>query len=126
MNELLGAVPYIIGGIAAVSVLVIAGAILSRRMNFNYALLTPIALLIYAMLGYFSAGVSNLKVCLIGAMIVGFYDATAGYRFARAFKANTGLEEEDMKKITGSMNLTVTLIFALLFSYIGYSLNSVR
>ena len=122
MNEAYVALPFVIGGILSVTILDIGGSILSRRFQFNYGFLAPLSLALYTVIGYYVSGLAGLQISLLASMIVGFYDATAGWKYAQIFKANTGIDEEDSKKITPSMNLTVMLFISIGFAYAGYLL----
>ena len=122
MSSVYLTLPYIFGGIIVVTIIDTLGSIASRRLNFNYGYLAPISLMLYLFIGNQVSGLAGLKMALIASMIVGFYDATMGWKFAKLLKANTGISEEDEKKITVSMNLTAMLFISLAFAFIGHVL----
>lgn len=112
-----------LAGLAAVTLIGSLGAIASRKLNFRYSGLTIISLAVYMGIGYFVSGVAGLSMAMLVALIVGFYDATAGVKLSKLFRANLlPLEEEMMNKLTTEFYLGVMAVLSLLFSFMGFGL----
>lgn len=120
MNELLLALPYIGVALVVVALLNTGGAIASRIFNFNFGYLSILSFAIYISLGYLIATVASFLVVVIGSLIVGFFDATAGMKLSRMFRANFGEAMEMASNITYSQALAVVLFIAPVFAGIGY------
>jgi hypothetical protein len=71
-------------GAAAVLALDTLGSIASRLAGFDYAMLAPVSLLIYAATGAFVALAAPLSRAIIAGAAVGFVDATLGWVIAYA------------------------------------------
>ncbi len=117
---MINALPYTFGALAAISILDSLGAIASRLLNFRFTSLTILSLTIYVLIGYFISPVSGLSIALLAGLVVGFYDGIVGWNLCKLCKANFGVEEELVEKISYTSNLTVMLFVAPLFTFIGH------
>ena len=120
MTNLIHLIPYFIASILLVTLADTLGAIVSRKFNINYGYLSLFSFAIYLSIGYFVSKESGLYAALLVGIIVGFYDATAGWKISRVLQAHTGLTEEEAGRITYSTNLKIMLVVAPLFIFIGY------
>ncbi|GGK80551.1 hypothetical protein GCM10011405_30410 [Rufibacter glacialis] len=77
-------------GLLAVTAIDFFGSLASRRLGFNYALLTPLSLITYAFIGYWVSKESALPWAILSACAVGVYDATVGWSIALRMGANLG------------------------------------
>jgi hypothetical protein len=109
-------------GLIAVTLIDTLGAYASRVLNFKYGYLALLSFIVYASIGSFVSKHYSFNMAIAINLAIGFYDATIGWNLSRRLGANTGLNEEQQKKMTASANLTVMLVISLLFTYIGYLL----
>ncbi len=122
MKELTEAIPYIVAALAAVTIIDWAGAAASRILNFSYVYLSFVSFGVYVLLGYFVSPKCGLNIGILSSLIVGFYDATVGWKLALKSKANFELSDDDIRMMTPSTNLAVMLVVSPLFAWIGYLL----
>lgn len=123
MIQLTQAIPYTIVVLVAITVLDALGAIASRVYNIKYASLAILSIAIYTHIGYYISAKCGLSVALLVSLIAGFYDATVGWKISKGLKANYGLPEEDLERLTNTTNLTVMLFVAPFFAIIGHLLH---
>jgi hypothetical protein len=121
MTEILSSLPYIVGALLSVTLIDTVGAVASRRLNFNYGYLTVLSLSVYTVLGYCIASKAGLNMVFIASLLVGFYDATVGFKLSKTLKANIQVPQEIESKITVSHALMIMLFIAPLFAFIGYA-----
>lgn len=111
-------------GLIAITLIDSVGAIASRKYDFNYGYLTVLSLLVYATIGGLVSTMHNLSLALAINLLLGFYDATVGWWIAMRLKANTGLPEEELSKMTPAYTLQIMLVMSVLFTLIGHWLSS--
>ena len=119
MHPLTHAIPYTIFGLLAVTILCTVGAYTSRRFSYNFMYLSIISFFIYMGIGYFVTQKTNLSVAILSSLIVGFYDATVGWKLSLIFKANMQVDDELLESMTPTKGLTIMLFVAPLFTFIG-------
>lgn len=124
MPEMMNALPLIAFAILAVTLIDTVGAFASRRLQFNYTYLSVLSLAVYALLGYFGAGMTSNKMVLLTSVIVGSYDATVGFKLSKICRANFGTFEKETEKVTYVYVLIAMIIIAPLFSGIGYAIKT--
>ncbi|HEY2583686.1 MAG TPA: hypothetical protein VGI43_17885 [Mucilaginibacter sp.] len=73
-----------------VLVLDVISSIASRRFNFNYARLAPLSFIIYATVGFLGTREADQIAGIVLSALVGFFDATIGWKTSIVLKANTG------------------------------------
>ena len=120
MIELVKSSPVFIAGLIAITVLDALGAIASRILRFKYGLMFLPSLMLYVFVGAYVSRDVNFSAAILVNIALGFYDATVGWIISRKLKANTGLTEEQLEKVTISRNLKVMLAFAIIATIIGY------
>jgi hypothetical protein len=120
MLNLIAAIPYTLAALLAVTILCSLGAVASRVFNFNFAYLSILSFTVYILIGYFVGGNANLSTAILSSLIVGFYDATVGWKISLKLKANMGINEELLDNITVSKALTIMLFVAPFFAFIGH------
>lgn len=99
----------------AITLFDILGAIVSRKMNFNYAYLGPISFMIYFATAFFIAKQAGKKTAIISVGLLGLFDATVGWKLSIIFQANTGnLNPEITPAILVTTIVFVTLYGALI------------
>jgi hypothetical protein len=69
-------------GAAAVLALAAMGSLASRAVGFDYALLTPVSLLIFAAVGAYVGATERVSRAAIVGAVVGVIDATVGWAIA--------------------------------------------
>jgi hypothetical protein len=116
------ALPYILGALAAVTIIDTVGAWASRILNFNYGYLSILSFAAYILLGYFMPKQVGFSVVVLAGLLVGFYDATIGLKLSHIFKANTRMTEEELQKFTTSFALALMLFLSPVLVGIGYLL----
>ena len=113
----------LLGGIIAVTAIDFIGSITSRKLNYNYAYLTPLSFLVYLLLGYFGQkSMANLTWTLLVPAIVGIYDGTIGWRISTMLNANFGKYTENNRKLSLSDRVIGMIGISTIFAFIGYSL----
>ena len=120
MTYLSSALPVILIGILAVTIIDVIGSISSRKLNFPYAYLTPFSLLVYTLIGYFVAKEANQNWAILSACIVGLFDATAGWKLSMILKANFGRFKEQTEKLTLYSRIVTMIGLGIVFGFIGY------
>ncbi len=112
-----------ISGIVAVTVLSIVGAVLSRKFNFNYSILSLLSLGIYLGVSILVAKQTGLIGALSSTVALGIFDAIIGWELCRIFKVNLGDMQEELEKISVHTRATGMIIFSALFGLVGYWLS---
>lgn len=115
-----GLLPYILTGILSIALLDSFGAVLSRKLNFNYGLLSPVSFAIYTLVGYLVAKHNSLDIVLACNILIGMFDAIIGWNFSMKLKANTGKEQGQLIEITDSQRIMVMAVIGSVFGLIGY------
>ena len=111
-------------GIIFIILLDTIGAIASNKFKFKYIHLAPLSLSIYIYTGYILAKVINYPVSLLYVAILGVFDGTIGLKLSIYFKANMGLDENEIQKM---QNLQTTLTMAIvgsIFGSIGFAIST--
>ena len=111
---------YTLIGILLVTIIDALGSIASRKLNFNYGYLTPLSLGIYMLVGYLVSKEFGLTYAVISACIVGVFNATAGWQLSVALKANTGLDDEQLEKISLGYRIMGMIGIAAVFGFLGH------
>jgi hypothetical protein len=111
---------YTFLGILLVTIIDALGSIASRKLDFNYGYFTPLSLAIYMLVGFMVSKEFGLTWAVISACIVGVFDATAGWQLSVALKANTGLDDEQLEKISLGYRIFGMIGIAALFGSLGY------
>ncbi|AUC75344.1 hypothetical protein [Olleya sp. Bg11-27] len=102
-------------GFLAVSIFDAIGAILSRVLKFNYALLTFGSILIYGLVAYYTAESSVAVTGILSSGVVGVFDGTVGLLISKKLNAN-------IPKIEGvDLNISLKMVFTMFIfgSFIG-------
>ena len=113
----------LITGLAAVTLIDTAGAVLSRALQFRYSYLSVLSFLVYIGIGFWGTKFSSPNSAITTAIVVGVYDATVGFWMSIRLKANVGITQEEVKKVSGIYSIVVMVILAVFFSTIGYALS---
>ena len=111
---------YTLAGILLVTIIDVLGSIASRKLDFNYGYLTPLSLGIYMLVGYQVSKEYGLIYAVISTCIVGVFDATAGWQLSAALKANTGLDDEQLEKISLGYRIFGMIGIAAVFGFLGH------
>ena len=120
MIQIIHALPYIFAALAAITILDALGAVASRVLNFKFTSLTVLSFAIYTLIGYFISPKCGLSIALLSSLIVGFYDGIVGWNLCKICKANFGVSDEIIQKISHTSNLTVMLFVAPFFAFMGH------
>lgn len=112
-----------VAGIASIAILNSLGAILSRKLNFNFSRLAFLSFAIYIAAAYFVSAESGKLPALVSAAALGIFDATAGWEISKACKANFGIYKEMTENISIHTRVFGTVLFSLLLGFIGYWLS---
>lgn len=119
-----GIVVYVLLAIVAITLVDTLGAVASRKLNFKYAWLSFLSLAIYLLADYFIGKTNSQNITLIATSLIGFYDATAGWNYAMALKANHGLTEEQLRQLTPTSRVICMIGVAILFGSLGFYIGS--
>src|SRR5438270_9942968 len=111
---------YTIAGIALITLLNTFGAIASRKLKFNYGLLSPISFVIYTIVGFLISKDKPMDVVFACNALIGIFDATAGWNLLMKLKANTGGAEEQLVILTEGQRTILMTVIAGVFGMMGY------
>lgn len=103
-----------ITGLIAVAIFDALGAILSRKLNFNYALLTIGSIVIYATIAVFAAKYGGTVMGIIVSFLMGLFDATVGLKISEKLKANI-----PDKEITWNIDIKTVAIVSIFATVVG-------
>ncbi|MGZ8554162.1 MAG: hypothetical protein ACXWV8_12190 [Chitinophagaceae bacterium] len=110
-------------GLAAVTFIDVVGSIVSRLLNFNYGYFIVLSFIAYISTGYMIAVKTNSALLtMIVVMLVGLYDATAGWIIAQKLKANYKYTKEVFDNYTLAHRIFVCNLFSILCGFLGYYL----
>ena len=62
---------------------------------------------------------SELSTLLFNVLMV-MFNATAGWYYSKVLKANTGINEDELKQFTVKVCMLMTMIVTLVFRFDGY------
>lgn len=121
MNYLL-ALYSLTSGLFVIILISTYGAILSRKLSFNYANLGVLSGILYCVLGFVISQKADLTTALIINGLLGLVDSTLGFLLSIHFKANSGYRKEQSLKMISVKTSTGMILFAMILSSIGYGL----
>lgn len=114
---------YFFSGLVAVTLIDTAGAVASRKLNFDYSYFCVLSFAVYIALAYFVSKQFGLKAALISNAIVGLYEGTVGFWLSIKLRANNGLSEEDANTFPGRGAAVVMMVLSLVLGLAGYGLS---
>jgi hypothetical protein len=101
-------------GFISIAIFDAVGAILSRKLNFNYALLTIGSISIYATIAVFAATYGGTIIGIIASLLMGLFDATVGLKISEKLKASV-----PDKEITWNIDLKTVVTVSIFATFIG-------
>jgi hypothetical protein len=113
---------YTIAGIILITLLNTVGGIASRKLKFNYGMLSPVSFVIYTLIGFLISKDKPMDVVFACNALIGIFDATAGWNLLMKLKANTGGAEEQLVVMTEGQRTILMTVIAGVFGMIGYML----
>ena len=120
MNFTHNFVLYLLAGILLITLLNTTGAVASRKLKFNYGLLSPLSFAIYTFIGFLISRDKPMDVALLCNILIGLFEATAGWYLLMKLKANTGGTEEQLVVMTEGQRTLLMTVIAGVFGMIGY------
>ena len=120
MNFTHNFVLYLLAGILLITLLNTTGAVASRKLKFNYGLLSPLSFAIYTFIGFLISRDKPMDVALLCNVVIGLFEATAGWYLLMKLKANTGGTEEQLVVMTEGQRTLLMTVIAGVFGMIGY------
>ena len=111
---------FILMGIVLITLLDTFGAMASRRLKFNYGLLSPVSFSIYTLVGYLVSRHNALDIALACNILIGMFDAIIGWNVSMKLKANTGGAEEQLFEVTEGQRTLMMAVIGSVFAVIGY------
>ena len=111
---------YIVFSLAGIVLIATAGAIASRKMNFNYSLLGGFSLFIYIFLGYFVSKKAELSSVVLSSALIGFFDSTIGWKLCLHFNPNFGINREKIIEASVSGRIIFVVILSIALGYVGH------
>ena len=111
---------YLLAGILLITLLNTTGAVASRKLKFNYGLLSPLSFAIYTFIGFLISRDKPMDVALLCNVLIGLFEATAGWYLLMKLKANTGGTEEQLVVMTEGQRTLLMTVIAGVFGMIGY------
>ena len=109
-----------LAGVILIALLNTTGAVASRKLKFNYGLLSPISFAIYTLIGFLISKDKPMDVALACNVLIGLFEATGGYYLLMKLKANTGKTEEQLVVMTEGQRTILMTVIAGVFAIIGY------
>ena len=113
----------LLSGCFIVAILDAISSIASRHLNFNYARLAPLSFIIYAAIGLLGTRVANQSIGIVLSGVVGFFDATIGWKISMVLKANTGKLNNNPSIPTWVSTAVIVTIMASICGLIGSELS---
>lgn len=113
---------YLISGLLVIVLIATLGAVLSRKLNFKYSYLSMFSAILYITLAYLICKIADLKTALIINVFLGLFDSTIGFLLSIKFQSNSGYTREQSTNMIGLKTSIVVMIFALVFSLVGYGI----
>ncbi|WP_298538045.1 hypothetical protein [uncultured Algibacter sp.] len=99
------------------------GSVASKVLNFDYGNLTPLSMIIYTAIGFFSAKHGGLKSSLIFSGLVGFFDSTIGWKISLLLNANTGeVQNLEITPLIWLITSLFMILYSAFFGLIGYGI----
>lgn len=111
---------FTIAGLLLVTIIAIAGSILSRILKFNYTVLTPISIAIYIALSYLISKETGLGSAMISCVAVSIYDSIIGWELSKKFNANIGALKEETENIPLHSRVFIMVLISTFLAFIGY------
>ncbi len=90
--------------VALVNMLIILGAIISRKSDINFSYLSIFSLIFYLGLGYTGAVMVSPVAGITLTGLVGLYEAIFGFKLMLKYKANLDNYMEDLKPMMDDKN----------------------
>jgi hypothetical protein len=118
------ALPTLLIGIVAITLLDCLGAIASRQMRFNYSYLSVITFIIYVAVAYVIAKRTDRKTTIIATGLLGLFDATIGWKLSMLLNANTGSMAVEITPTVLITTATFMTLFAALLGLLGWWLST--
>lgn len=107
-------------GLLLITLIDVLGSISSRRMNYNYAYLSPLSFLAYGFIGYQGYHITTLAWTLVITFLTGIYDGTIGWKLAILLNANLGDRPEQTKNLSISSRILVMIVISGFFGVTGF------
>lgn len=123
MIALINSLPFLAGGIIAVTLLSTLGAYASKKLKFRFVYLSFFSILLYILLGAYLSETQGLSIAIMVNLMIGFWDATIGWKLVKKIRPETGLTDEQLQKMSTSTNLTIMLFVTIFFTFIGYGIS---
>jgi len=112
-------------GFGLVTIVDVVGSIVSRRLNFKYGYFGVLSLVAYTTIAFLIAAKTNSALLtMIVVMLIGLYDAIAGWEISQKLKAYHGYSKELLEKITIAHRIFVGNLYAIVSGCLGYFLAS--
>lgn len=124
MNYLLTLYSLVVG-LFVIILISTYGAILSRKLSFNYANLGVISGILYCVLGFLISKKVDLTTALIINGLLGLIDSTLGFLLSIHFKANNGYSKKQSLKMISIKTSIGMVLFTMILSSVGYGLTYV-
>lgn len=118
------ALPTILIGVIAITLFDILGSIASRQMNFNYSYLGAISFGIYIITAFIIAKRTNKKTAIISTGLLGFYDATIGWKLSMLLQANTGDRKVDITPTVLIITIILVTLYGAIIGLLGWWLST--
>jgi len=113
---------YLVIGILLITLLNTAGAVASRKLRFNYGLLSPLSFAIYTLISFLISKEKPMDVAIACNVLIGMFDAIAGWNLLTRLKANTGKTEEQLVVMNEKQRIILMIVIAGFFGVVGYML----
>ncbi|WP_316751718.1 hypothetical protein [Pedobacter gandavensis] len=122
MKDLNILICYLISGLLVMVLIATLGAVLSRKLNFKYSYLSIFSAVLYIILAYLICKIADLKTALLVNGFLGLFDSTIGFLLSIKFQSNSGYTKEQSTNIIGLKTSIAVMVFALVFSFVGYGI----
>lgn len=109
--------------LSLLTVLIIVGAIASRKWQFNFSYISLISVVIYLATSYWATKLITPMAGITTLGLIGLFEATVGLNLALRFKANLEDAEEDLPDFLNNNSPTppsLVLLMVLVYLFIGW------
>lgn len=109
--------------LSLITILIIGGAIASRKWHFNFTYISFISTSIYFGTSYCATSLISPIAGITMVGLIGLYEATLGLKLIQQFKANLGEMEEEFKYFLDENNHpspNFVVLMVLIYLFIGW------
>ena len=101
-------------GLVVITMFDVFGAVLSRKLEFQYVWLSFGSFFLYGLITFYLRVFGNITIAVIGSFLIGAFDGSIGVLIAKKCKANVLKEDLAALKITPKLVLFMGFLAVLI------------